>query len=202
MDSVTLSNRHPKSLVIYPKALCTEAWTQMNVMVYFNESIFAALGHGGFSDRSSFAHSSGYWSAAEISRMDSFYAVKYFVKLYCRQWKWDSSGTRNYMHTSFCLDFSVSCVCFQFSFACLVWFTGDLFLLSFHDMFQWQDPTLTLNTHIDIYRDRFRHMANGQMFSLSLWDCIFTQQLTDSWKECVEYWLKQQTRSFHLTAES
>lgn len=45
-------DRHPnsKSLVLYPEALCTQAWTQMNLMAVFNEDIFTAVGHDGFTD--------------------------------------------------------------------------------------------------------------------------------------------------------
>lgn len=39
-----------KSLVLYPEALCTQTWTQMNLMAVFNEDIFTAFGHDGFTD--------------------------------------------------------------------------------------------------------------------------------------------------------
>ncbi len=38
------------AFIIYPEALCTQAWTQMNLMAIFNEDIFTAVGHDGFTD--------------------------------------------------------------------------------------------------------------------------------------------------------
>lgn len=51
-QNMSISERHPnsKSLVLYPEALCTQAWTQMNLMAVFNEDIFTAFGHDGFTD--------------------------------------------------------------------------------------------------------------------------------------------------------
>lgn len=50
--NMPIFERHPnsKSLVLYPEALCTQAWTQMNSMAVFNEDIFTAVGHDGFTD--------------------------------------------------------------------------------------------------------------------------------------------------------
>lgn len=49
---MSISERHPntKSLALHPEALCTQAWTQMNLMAVFNEDIFTAVGHDGFTD--------------------------------------------------------------------------------------------------------------------------------------------------------
>lgn len=204
MDSITLSNRHPKSLVIYPEALCTKAWTQMNLMANFNEDIFTALGHGGFSDRSSFAHSSGYESAAEISRMDLNYAIKSFVKLYCWQWKWDSAGTCNYIHTSFCLVTFQCPVCVfsfvcQFSFVCLVWVTGVISLVLPY-IFSVARPHWP-QTHTLAFKAPDLDIWPMVRCFPSSYEIVFLQ-LTDRWKECVGYWLKQRTRSYHLAAES
>lgn len=51
-QNMPIFERHPnsKSLVLYPEALCTQAWTQMNLMAVFNEDIFTAVGHDGFTD--------------------------------------------------------------------------------------------------------------------------------------------------------
>ena len=38
------------SLALCPEALCIEACTQMNLMAVFNEDIFTAVGHDGFTD--------------------------------------------------------------------------------------------------------------------------------------------------------
>lgn len=49
---MSIFDRHPnsKSLVLYPEAYCIQAWIQMNMMVVFNEDIFTAAGHDGFTD--------------------------------------------------------------------------------------------------------------------------------------------------------
>lgn len=49
---MSIFDRQPnsKSLVLYPEALCTQAWIQMNLMAVFNEDIFTAVGHDGFTD--------------------------------------------------------------------------------------------------------------------------------------------------------
>lgn len=51
-QNISIFDRQPnfKSLVLYPEALCTQAWTQMNLMAVFNEDIFTAVGHDGFTD--------------------------------------------------------------------------------------------------------------------------------------------------------
>ena len=51
-QNVSIFERHPnsKSLVLYPEALCTQAWIHMNLMASFNEDIFTAVGHDGFTD--------------------------------------------------------------------------------------------------------------------------------------------------------
>lgn len=51
-QNMSVFDRQPnsKSLVLYPEALCTQAWTQMNLMAVFNEDIFTAAGHDGFTD--------------------------------------------------------------------------------------------------------------------------------------------------------
>lgn len=51
-QNTSIFDRQPnsKSLVLYPEALCTQAWIQMNLMAVFNEDIFTAVGHDGFTD--------------------------------------------------------------------------------------------------------------------------------------------------------
>lgn len=86
-QNMSIPERHPhsKSLVLYPEALCTQAWTQMNLMAVFNEDIFTAVGHDGFTDGSHFAHSSGHESRSKVGEVELFISIKVFSKMYCRQ---------------------------------------------------------------------------------------------------------------------
>lgn len=72
--------RHPdsKSLVCYPEALCTEAWTQMNLAV-FNEDVFTAVGHNDLTDIwLAVAHSLDR-SRPKFGLIELFYIIKAYV---------------------------------------------------------------------------------------------------------------------------
>lgn len=109
---------------------------------------------------------------------------KALCKMYCRQWKWDSAYTHNCIHTSFCLDFSVSQVCFQFSFVCLVWFTGFISLVPSMTCFSGETLLWPQMHTFDIWRECLRHMTILALLFPSFRDSICTQHLNDSWNEC------------------
>ena len=85
-----------KSLVPYPGALCTRAWTEMNLMPVFNEAIFTAVGHDGSQLFSFFSPTAWDKSRPKVYVIALFCAVKAYVKC--------TVGSENViLHSSFCL---------------------------------------------------------------------------------------------------
>lgn len=133
---------------------------------------------------SPFTHSSGHRSRPGVGVFQLFYAIKSYVKR--------TVGSEIVIHPALVIAythilssrlFSVSSVCFQFSFVFLVWFTDfiSLVLPCFSGKtLQWPQSHTCPLTFCDV--------IIWAVFSpQSSLDCICTRQLTSSWKECLEY---------------
>ena len=103
-----------KSLVPYPGAICTRAWTEMILMPVFNEAIFTAVGYDGSQLFSFFLPRAWDKSRPKVCVIALFCAVKAYVKCTVGSEKVIlrfKPMLNNCMHTSLCLDFTS--VCFQ-----------------------------------------------------------------------------------------